>query len=314
MARTNPMRASSLLLVGAGILCGSSVGAVAQAQKGKSNATATFESASRQTSAQVEDLGVIEETVVDGKDGKSAPPPKEEESRTKYRANLSLRSDFTSNAKLSGDHSSGDVLFFPGLELGLNTNLGRGFAFDIAGKVESALYSKFDERAFIGYSVPATLEWRPRPNLPRIYVGTEAYRFDSFDTGDLVTEALGVGVGTDYGISFDHGNSLAFIGYNFTHYFSDPSVDNRGVHRAVVGVAHQFKPQLTGQIFYAYEFSDYEDVDRHDSRHVVAANMVYQFNRHLFGNVGGSFIDNDSTQDRASYQAVVGSLGLTWQF
>ena len=110
------------------------------------------------------------------------------------------------------------------------------------------------------------------------------------------------------------GNSLAFIGYNFTHYFSDPSVDNRGVHRAVVGVAHQFKPQLTGQIFYAYEFSDYEDVDRHDSRHVVAANMVYQFNRHLFGNVGGSFIDNDSTQDRASYQAVVGSLGLTWQF
>jgi hypothetical protein len=307
MARINPMRAS-LLFLSVGIVM-SAGSAFAQ----RSNATATFESNARQTSDQVEDLGVIEEAGVDGKDAKSAPPP-QQESRTKFRANVSARADFTTNAKLSGDHSSGDLLFFPGLELGLNTNLGHGFAFDIAGKVESALYTKFDERAFIGYSVPATLEWRPRPNLPRIYVGTEAYRFDSFDTGNLVTQALGVGVGTDYGISFNGGSSLAFIGYNFTHYFSDPSADNRGVHRAVIGVAHQFKPQLTGQVFYAYEFGDFEDVDRHDSRHVVAANLIYQFNRHLFGNVGGTFIDNDSTQNRASYQAAVASVGLTWQF
>jgi hypothetical protein len=47
---------------------------------------------------------------------------------------------------------------------------------------------------------------------------------------------------------------------------------------------------------------------------VVAANLIYQFNRHLFGNVGGTFIDNDSTQNRASYQAAVASVGLTWQF
>jgi hypothetical protein len=307
-ARINPMRAS-LLFLSVSIVCASAGSAFAQ----RSNATATFESNPRQTSDQVEDLGVIEEAGGAGKDGKSAPPP-QEESRTKYRANVSARADFTTNAKLSGDHSSGDLLFFPGLELGLNRDLGRGFAFDIAGKVESALYTKFDERAFIGYSVPATLEWRPRPNLPRSYVGTEAYRFDSFDTGDLVTQALGVSVGTDYGISFNGGSSLAFIGYNFTHYFSDPSADNRGVHRAVIGVAHQFKPQLTGQMFYAYEFGDFEDVDRHDSRHVVAASLIYQFNRHLFGNVAGTFIDNDSTQNRASYQAAVASLGLTWQF
>lgn len=308
MARINPMRAS--LLLGAGILLGSSVISFAAP---KSNTTASFQSNQRQSSDQVEDLGVIEDSGGDGKDSKAAPPL-EEESRTKYRANVSLRSDFTTNAKLSGDHSSGDLLFFPGLELGLNTNLGHGFAFDIAAKVESALYTKFDERAFIGYSVPATLEWRPTPSCPRIYIGTEAYRFDSFDTGDLVTQALGVGVGTDYGISFNGGSSLAFIGYNFTHYFSDPSMDNRGVHRAVIGVAHQFKPQLTGQIFYAYQYSDFEDVDRRDSRHIVAASVIYQFNRHLFGNVGASFIDNDSTQDRASYQAAVASLGLTWQF
>lgn len=267
---------------------------------------------SRRSAEVTEDLGVIAEAPGDGKDGKGVAPPAEPKS--KFRASVSMRSDFTTNAKLSGDHSSGDVLFLPGLELGYNTPLGHGFAFDIAAKVESVLYAKFDERAFISYSLPTTLEWRPTPHCPRIYIGVEPYRFDSFDTGDLITQAIGLSVGTDYGYAFNGGNSLAFIGYSYTHYYSDPTVDNRSTNRAIAGLAHQFKPQLYGQIYYAWELSNYENANRHDYKNLVACSLIYQFNRHLFGNISGSFVDSDSTQQRASYQAAIASLGLTWQF
>jgi hypothetical protein len=139
-------------------------------------------SSSRQAADATEDLGVIAEAPGDGK-GVAPPPP---EPKSKFRAHAAFRTDFTTNAKLSGDHSSGDALFVPSLELGYNTPLGNGFAFDIAAKVESVLYAKFDERAFISYSLPTTLEWRPTPHCPRIYIGAEPYRFDSFDTGGLI--------------------------------------------------------------------------------------------------------------------------------
>ena len=35
---------------------------------------------------------------------------------------------------------------------------------------------------------------------------------------------------------------------------------------------------------------------------------------HLFGTANASFVNNDSTQDHASYQAITSSLGLSWQF
>ena len=272
-----------------------------QAETGK--AYQSFSSTPLQQSAEeVEDLGEIEAS--DGSEGV----------RSKFRANVSARSDYTSNAELSGNHGNGDVLFFPTAEFGFKTPVGKGFSFDIATKLESGIFSRREERSFIGYSAAATFDWRPRPNLPRVYVGAEPYRYDSFDTGDLMTQAIGLSAGTDYGFSFNSGNSLAFIGYSFTNYFADPSIDNRSAHRAVLGVVHQLRPQLYGQFLYAYQFSDFQDVDRDDSRHLVSLSLTYQFNRQLFGTLSGSFIDNDSTQDEASYQSALVSAGLTFQF
>jgi hypothetical protein len=254
-----------------------------------------------QTPEEIEDLGVISETA--GEDW-----------RSKFRANASVRTDYTTNAQLSGNHGSGDLLVFPTVEFGFNTGLGKGFSFDIAARVESGLYARNDERAFVGYGAVATFDWRPRPNLPRVYVSAEPYRYDGLDTGDLMTQAIGAAVGTDWGFSFNAGRSLAFFGYSFTNYFSDPTIDNRSAHKAVAGIAHQFLPQLTGQLFYAYQFSDYQDIDRDDSRHVVGLTLTYQFSQQLFGSLSGSFIDSESTQDRASYQNALLSAGLTLQF
>jgi hypothetical protein len=293
-----PLKTRSLI-----VLVSLAIGLAAGARAESGKASQSFSSTPvRQSAEELEDLGEIEAS-----DGS-------ESLRSKFRANINVRSDFTSNAELSGNHGNGDLLFFPTAEFGFKTSLGSGFGFDIATKLESGIFSRREERSFMGYSAAATFDWRPRPNLPRVYVGAEPYRYDSFDTGDLMTQAVGLSAGTDYGFSFNAGNSLAFFGYSFTNYFSDPSIDNRSAHRAIVGVVHQIRPQLYGQFLYAYQFSDFQEIDRDDSRHLLSLSLTYQFNRQLFGTLSGSFIDNDSTQDRASYQSALVSAGLTFQF
>jgi len=255
---------------------------------------------SSQSAEVVEDIGEIEAA------GGAAA--------SKFRTSVNFRANYTSNAKLSGNHGSGDVLSMPTLEVGFNTQLGHGFGFDIAARIESVLYARFDERSFAGYSAVATLDWRSRPNTPRLYVSAEPYRYDSYDTGDLMTQALGVTAGTDWGFGFNAGNSYAAVGYSFSHYFADPSIDNRNAHRLVASVTHQLNPKLYGQLFYAYQYTLFEDVDRDDSRHILGLNLIYQINRRFFATATATFVDNESTQDQASYQAANAALGLTLQF
>ncbi|MES2571065.1 MAG: outer membrane beta-barrel protein [Verrucomicrobiota bacterium] len=255
--------------------------------------------ASYQSKEVIEDLGEIKEGA---------------EEAMKYRANLTTTGTFTSNAKLSGNHGSGDFLFFPTLTGGFNKQLTKQISIDLEAKLESALYSRFSERSFAGYSAIATLDYRHKTNLPRLYISAEPYRYDNYDEGDLITQAVGVSVGTDWGYAFNRGNSLVLFGYNFTEYLSDPNIDDRHTHRTVLGLAHQFKPQLYGQVLYTFMHTGFEEIDRRDLRHVFAANLIYQFNHHLFGSLSASFVDNDSTQLRGSYQSAATSVALSWQF
>ncbi len=270
--------------------------------------------AALQSTEEVEDIGVLRETegvTSDGKTDKEIAPP---ESRTKFRFNVGARASYTSNAQLSGNNSSNDVIFMPSIEAGLTTDLGHGFGFDAVARVESGLYADYDERAFVGYSLQTTLDYRPRPNLPRVYIGAEPYRYDSFDRGERITQAVGLSAGTDWGFAFNGGNSLFTVGYSFTEYLSDPTIDTRFTHRGIIGVTHTLRPQLYAQLFYQYQWSEYENLDREDSRHIASLSFVWQMNRHLFATLSGTFVDNDSNQLRASYQSTGASLGLNWQF
>lgn len=268
---------------------------------------------SGQSAAEVEDIGEI---TADGAavsaDGKTiAPPP---EPRTKFRFNANTRAQYTSNAQLSGNHSSSDFLAFPTIEAGLHTDLRQGFSFDLVGRIEPGLYARYDDRSFFGYSATATLDWRPRPTAPRLYISAEPYRYENFDIGGMLTSAVGLTVGTDWGIPFNQGYSAGFVGYNFTHYLSDPDIDDRNAHRAVIGVVHTIRPQLYGQLFYSFNYDNYTGFDRRDFRHIVGANLTWQLNRHIFATLSGSFVDNDSNQEHASYQSAGAGVQLTWQY
>jgi Putative beta-barrel porin 2 len=287
MANTNPMRRYLLPLLGL-------MGMVAPVFAGESL------SASGMTKSQLEDLGEIVEA-----EGGIA---------SKFRAGVNIKGDYTSNALLTGRHDSSDFIFFPVIDIGYTQPLGPHFSLDIAAKGELGLYGDNDQRNFVGYSMKTTLDWHPKPNAPRLFVAVEPYRYDNLDVGDLITQAVGFYAGTDWGYAFNNGRSLFFAGYTFSTYVADPSVDTRNAHRIVVGLTHQIRDKLTGTLFYAWQYSDFTHFDRHDSKHLIGLNLIYQFHQNWFGTLSGSFADNDSDINIATYQAAGASVGVTYQF
>ena len=82
----------------------------------------------------------------------------------------------------------------------------------------------------------------------------------------------------------------------------------------MTGLTHQFRSDLTGTLFYAWQYSDFVNFDRHDSKHIIGLSLIYQLRQNWFATVGGSWVDNDSDVNKATYQSVSGSLGVTYQF
>ncbi len=264
----------------------------------------SYKSSSREVRQSPEEIEDIGELVGDKGAGYA---------RSKFRASVSAREQYTTNARLSGNHSSGDYVFLPTIDVGYSTDLGEHFRFDISGKLESAIYGRYDDRSFYGYSALATLDFQATKNSPRLYIAAEPYRYVSYDTGDRITQAIGFGVGLDWGKSFNEGRSLFYAGYSFMTFLADPGIDDRTQHSFVLGLAHAFTARLTGQIYYSWQYSNF-DIDRTDSRHIIGGNLIYQFADRWFGNATTSFVDTDSTQDRSSYQSFGASLGVTKQF
>ena len=270
--------------------------AALHAQEGKTFRTST--GTRLQSQKEIEDIGEINE----------------QQGGSKWRVNVSGRGQYTSNALLSGNNTSSDFLFLPTIEVGYHTPLGKHFSFDLATKIEAAILADHSDRSFVGYSAIATLDYTYKPGVPRAYVSVEPYRYDAFDSGELATEAVGFTGGFDWGHSFNAGRSVVFAGTSYSYYLADPSIDSRSTVRGVIGLAHQIRTNLTGQAYYQYQYSDYTDFGRNDSRNVIAGNLLYQFREHLFGTVNVSWVNNDSSQQRASYQGVSAGLGLTLQY
>ena len=177
MANTNLMRRCLLPLLGL-------IGMAAPTFAGESL------SASGMTKAQIEDLGEIVEA-----EGNVA---------SKFRSSVTVKGDYTSNALLTGRNDSSDLIFLPVIDVGYTQPLGPHFSLDIAAKGELGLYGDFDQRDFVGYSLKTTLDWHPKQNAPRYYVGLEPYRYDSLDLGEMISQAIGFYAGTDWGLSLIH--------------------------------------------------------------------------------------------------------------
>ena len=257
-------------------------------------------SATGQSAAEIEDIGEVSPVLSDW--------------RAKTRASVTTRHEFTSNAQLTGFHDSSDYVFLPTAIFGFNTPLAKNITLDVEARLEMGVYANDNERSFSGYSLTSTLDWRANPNAPRIWIGVQPYRYDSLDTGDRITQALGLSAGTDWGFAFNRGRSLAFMGYSFSDFLSDPTLDSRTQHKIVLGLTQQFTPQFYAQLFYAWQYSDFYNDDRHDSKHLLGLNLTYQIRRNFFTTLSGNWTTNDSDAVKASYEGAGAALGFTLQF
>ncbi|MEA3187302.1 MAG: hypothetical protein QOD99_1132 [Chthoniobacter sp.] len=259
------------------------------------------ESSVRLSDSEREDMGDIR-------------PAKPDSFLSHLRGSVQAREEFVTNAKLLGNHSSGDLLSFPTGEVGFNHALGHGLSIDTVVRAESAVYADHGNRSFWGFSGNTFLDWRPKPTCPRLFVGAEPYHYTSYDTGHRLSEAMVFSTGIDNGYVFNEHRTLLTVAYKFSDHFASPAQDDRYVNCATVSLTHQFRPALFGQLFYQFQYSDYINEPRRDSRHVVGGNVIYQFTAHLYGSFGADFIDNDSTQALATYQNFAAHAGLTLQF
>jgi hypothetical protein len=273
----------------------------------------TVSTATRQSAGEVEDIGMIaESTGVDGKDAKSAPPPAAEPSH--FRLDISLKPRFTTNAQLSGDHKSDDFLILPNIEAGYRLPMGEKFALDTVARIESGVYARYTERTFLSYSIQSTFEYKPIANGPRLFLGVEPYRLDRFEGQGRITEGFALSAGTDYGYAFNNGNSLAFIGYTLTDHLTDPQIDARVNHSVTLGYSQALNPRLIAQVYAQYQHDNYQSFDREDDRYIVGASLTYQLDKHFFGSINASLVNNASDERKADYESAGVGLSLTYQY
>jgi hypothetical protein len=233
---------------------------------------------------------------------------------SRLHINAQTNGEFVSNAKLEGEHGSGDFLFLPTVTASFNQDLEQGFSLDMIVRAEAFIYSRFSNLSFWGFSGRAALDYQRTPAWPTFYVGVEPYWYASLHGGDELADAIGITAGVERTYVFNRDKTALFAGYNFTSYFASPGLDDRDAHRVTVGVTHQLRTAWYAQVYYTYQFSDYRTIDRSDSRHIFGAKLVHDFNVHWTGSVYTYFADNNSSQRLASYQTVGVGAGLNYRF
>lgn len=233
--------------------------------------------------------------------------------KPKFRARVTANGSYTTNSRLQGSHSSSDFLFQPTIEGGVNIPLGHGFDLDLVARIESVTYASRSAKNFFGASGAATLSYKYRNNVPRIYIGAEPYWYGQMDA-DRIASAIAVTAGTDHAIVFNRGHTVAFGGYQFYRYFAAPGLDNRDANQILVGLTHELKRNLFGQAFYSIRYENFRSRNHSDVRNVGGISLLYQVSENVFGTLTGTYIHNNSSDDIYSYSSAGLTLGVTWQF
>jgi hypothetical protein len=277
--------------------------------------TASHTADSGLSSGVIEDLGQPQET------SPYAP---------KFGLNAGTQLQFISNALQQGKNGSADFLFVPTLNVTALQPLPAGFSLDAIIRLDSVIYTRYSSLNFWGPSGAAHLNWQYKSWLPVVYFGTEPYDYQGFN-GTNITAASTITTGIAQSFSLGHdGRTQLTLAYKFSEYYAHPAIDDRSANLATVTLNHNFTSTLSAQAFYSYQYSYYNNalqtVDTHrfpfvynnyyrqESRNIAGINLIKRFNKNLTATLSGAWIGNNSTAAGFSYQNIVVSLGVNWQF
>jgi hypothetical protein len=217
--------------------------------------------------------------------------------------------EYNSNALLSNVDQEGDVLFMPSLDFGYYRPLGAGFSVIAGANVNTTFYADFDENSYWGASGRVGADYRYNQVLPRVYAIFNPYYYQSYDTGDHLTEALAFSLGADNQHVFNQDRTAFFYGFDYSRFYTDPSFDDRESARATVGLTHSVFKHAFLQPFYTFQYSNYFNQPREDFRHAVGLAFIYDFTPWLSVRVYGNYAKNYSSLDSADYENFASGAG-----
>jgi len=225
-----------------------------------------------------------------------------------------VNGQYTSNPSLYHNHSDGDFLIAPTLQGSFDAPLNKNFSVEAEARIEDFTYASHQDLGFWGFSGDADLEYRYKPSWPRFYVGVEPYYYWSYDTGNLLTSAVGPVAGIDQTVSINRGKTLLFAGYHFGQYFSSPDIDTRQSHTVTLSLTQQLKRDYYAQLYWQYQYSDYTVFGRDETRDIVGLSVIHQFTPHTFASLFVNYVDNASNNSLAKYESVNAGLSLVVQY
>ncbi len=218
-----------------------------------------------------------------------------------FHGEFDLNAQYISNAPLYHSHDKGDFLIAPALEQDFTAPLTRNFTLDLGARAEDFTYASHQTLGFWGFSGNADLEYTYKPAWPCIYAGMAPYYYFTYANGTRLTSAIGPVAGINQSLSINRGKTLFFWGYEFGDYFSAPGVDTRQSQTVTLSVTQQLRRDFYGQLYYQYQFSDYNVFGRDESRDVVGLSVIHQFNPHVFASLFVNYVDNASNNSLAKY-------------
>ena len=246
----------------------------------------------------------------------------------KFSLNAGTQLQYVSNALQQGKNSSSDFLFVPTVNVTAVQPLPAGFSLDAIAQLDMVIYSRYSSLNFWGPSGAAHLNWQYKSWLPMVYFGTEPYDYQGFN-GTNVTAASTLTTGIVQNIALGNdGRTQLTLAYKFSEFYAHPAFDNRSANLATVTFTHSFTSTLSAQAFYSYQYSYYNNAwqtfdfstfslnnyHRQDSQNIAGVSLIKRFNKNLTGRLSGAWVGNNSTASGFSYQNIIVSVGVNWQF
>ena len=230
----------------------------------------------------------------------------------KFRTGVSTAIEHHSNARLLGSGPVDDWTSQSAVEAGLNKPLGDKFSFDLSLRADVANYFQLERLSYWGPSATALFDYRPNAAWPRFFAGGQLYRYDLFDTGTRITHAGAVIAGLDRTWIFLNGKSALSAGYQFSRFWASPLSEDRASHTLFTTYTHQIAASLYLQGSYIWQYTEFENQARQDSRHTLGVGLIYAPKDKFAVRLYANFVRNESSNPLTDYEDFTSGLGAAF--
>jgi hypothetical protein len=232
----------------------------------------------------------------------------------KFRMGGSTAIEHHSNARLLGSGPVDDWASQSAVEAGFNMPLGEKFSFDLSLRADVARYFHLENISYWGPAATALFDYRPHTGWPRIFAGGQLYRYDLIDTGNKITDAGAAIAGLDHSWVLRGGRSALSTGYQFSRFWASPLSEDRASHTLFATYTHQLAAKLYAQASYIWQYTEFENQVRHDSRHVVGVGLIYAPTEKFALRLYVNFVRNESSNPLTDYEDFTPGLGGAFSF